>query len=124
MKSLLGRAMGRVVSSWPRGEALLGVAFSVLAGACDAHAPPHGVEETCAVACEAKAPGCSTAECQRGCNLVVDRLVEGETAGVLTCVEKSVDSCGDRVWAHCAARIGPHADGGPPPPAATEIEPE
>jgi hypothetical protein len=99
---------------------MLGVMLSLVADACDAHAPPHGVEETCAAACEAKAPGCTIAECQRGCNLVVDRLVEGETAGVLTCVVMSVDSCGDRVWAHCAARVGPHADGGPPAPSGAQ----
>jgi hypothetical protein len=53
----------------------------------------------------------------------VDRLVEGEGNRVLACIEASTDSCGDQAWARCAVRIGPHADGGPPAPEPTEIDP-
>jgi hypothetical protein len=124
VSSVVARAARRVVSSCRQPAADLALATIVLAGiACDAHAPPHGVEETCAFACAAKAPECTFAECQRGCNLALDRLVEGETSGVLTCVVRQIDSCGDRVWAHCAARVGPYADGGPPPPATQETDP-
>ncbi|MGH7439588.1 MAG: hypothetical protein ACRENE_28190 [Polyangiaceae bacterium] len=55
--------------------------------------------------------------CARGCNLVIDRLVEREGDGVVTCVARTQGDCGDRTWARCAAHVGPHVDGGPPPPS-------
>ena len=75
------------------------------------------------VECGAKAAGCTYIQCRRGCSFVVDRLVEGEGNRVLACIEASTDSCGDQAWARCAVRIGPHADGGPPAPEPTEIDP-
>jgi hypothetical protein len=56
-------------------------------------------------------------QCARGCNLVLDRLAEREGDRVLACVAASAVACDDRLWSRCATRIGPHADGGPPPPA-------
>jgi hypothetical protein len=84
--------------------------------ACQADAPPRGPEETCAKACSARGNHhCSRSLCARGCNLVIDRLAEHEGETVLACVA-SATACDDRTWAHCAARVGVHADGGPPPP--------
>jgi hypothetical protein len=52
---------------------------------------------------------------------VLDRLAQHEGDTVLACVAVAVQApaaaCDDRTWAHCAMRIGPHADGGPPAPA-------
>jgi hypothetical protein len=47
---------------------------------------------------------------------VLDRLVENEGSAVLSCIERHRAPCDDRAWAWCAARVGVHADGGPPPP--------
>jgi hypothetical protein len=56
---------------------------------------------------------------------VIDRLVERQGEPVLACVAASTGACDDRTWARCAARVGPHADGGPPPPAeAPDPDPE
>jgi hypothetical protein len=86
-----------------------------LAG-CNSTSPPSGPEATCAQACEARAPACKSHECDRGCNLILDRLAEGEGDRIIACVAKGTTACNDRAWAHCAARVGPHADGGPPAP--------
>ena len=45
-------------------------------------------------------------------------------AAVIACVARNPRRCTDVVWADCAARIGPHADGGPPapPPPPDEYE--
>jgi len=85
--------------------------------ACHAASAPGGSEATCTRACEADAKGCSPSQCARGCNLVLDRLAESEGGHVLACVAASTTACDDRVWSRCAIRVGPHADGGPPPPA-------
>ena len=88
---------------------------------------PDGPEGTCAKACESRTDRrCEARQCSRGCNLVLDRLLEHEGEHVLACVASRSPAlgCGDRTWAGCAARIGPHADGGPPPPApaATDLD--
>jgi hypothetical protein len=101
--------------------ALSGVVLAV--AACQADAPPRGPEETCAKACAAQANAhCNRQACGRGCNLVIDRLAEHEGETVLRCVA-SAQACDDRTWARCAARVGPHADGGPPapPPAPLDV---
>lgn len=90
--------------------------FASLALACDAHSAPRGPEETCAKACETRAPSCTPRECARGCNLVLDRLVEREGDAVIACLAAAPAPCDDRAFGRCAARIGPHADGGPPAP--------
>ena len=79
----------------------------------------------CAQACGARAPACKKEECYRGCNLILDRLAEGEGDGIIACVGLATTACDDRAWAHCAARVGAHADGGPPaPPPPSDIEEE
>jgi len=91
--------------------------------ACQAASPAGGPEATCTRACEASASRCSSSQCARGCNLVLDRLAEREGGHVLSCVAASDSSCDDHVWSRCATRIGPHADGGPPPPPpARDVE--
>ncbi|MGH7298053.1 MAG: hypothetical protein ACRELB_24145 [Polyangiaceae bacterium] len=101
---------------------LLGICALLIAGAglaaCQAESPPRGLEATCAKSCEVHASQCSPHQCRRGCNLVLDRLAENEGDHVLACVVSAKSSCDDRAWAHCAVRVGPHADGGPPPPKA------
>jgi hypothetical protein len=94
--------------------------------ACNSHAPPAGPEANCASACEAHATNCTREDCWRGCNLVLDRLAEGEGPTVLACVAKSTKGCHERAWAHCAVRVGAHADGGPPapPPPSDEEDDE
>jgi hypothetical protein len=74
-------------------------------------------------ACETRLDGCSPRECRRGCNLVVDRIIQREGDRVLACVARAVaaaqreaPACGDRAWARCAVLLGPYADGGPPAP--------
>jgi len=88
----------------------------VLAAACTgAHSPPHP-DEACAATCAERIARCDKTECERGCGLALDRLVEDEGAVVLSCVEKSTAVCDDWLWAECAARVGPHKDGGPAAP--------
>lgn len=101
-------------------------ALSVLGGmmfACGRPMPKTPVE-SCIAKCEQVASKqCSSDECARGCEFILDRLVEGERNNVLACVTRTERRCGDVVWASCAAHIGPHADGGPPgppPPADDE----
>ena len=84
--------------------------------ACQAEAPPRGLEATCAKACEVQASQCSTHQCARGCNLVIDRLAENQGDHVLACIATAKAACDDHAWAHCATLVGPHADGGPPAP--------
>jgi len=91
------------------------------------NAPPAGAEAACFKACVDHVPSCrrirglisgiSSSECSRGCNLVLDRLAEHEGAAVIACVARIGGRCDDRVWAHCGAWVGAHADGGPPEPA-------
>jgi hypothetical protein len=92
---------------------------------CPAAAPPRGPEQDCVEACASRAHQCGEVQCARGCNLVIDRLVERQGEPVLACVAASTGACDDRAWARCATRVGPHADGGPPPPAeAPDPDPE
>jgi hypothetical protein len=58
---------------------------------------------------------CDEDSCARGCRFILDRLVEHEGHHVVECVAKAA-ACDDPVWADCAAKIGTHADGGPPAP--------
>ncbi|MGD0675923.1 MAG: hypothetical protein ABSC94_10920 [Polyangiaceae bacterium] len=94
----------------------LSLLFAVEGAACTVESPPRGPEQTCAAACGTRAPRCTRHECARGCNLVLDRLVEREGDHVVECVAHSREPCEDPLWAHCATRIGPYADGGPAPP--------
>jgi len=89
------------------------VALAALAG-CPME-PHDRPDVACADACEKRMIGCTKHDCQRGCAFVLDRLVEHEQDAVLTCVANA-GKCEDEQWAGCAARVGPHADGGPPAP--------
>ncbi|MBV9946336.1 MAG: hypothetical protein JOZ69_05780 [Myxococcales bacterium] len=101
--------------------------FAVLFGAalasgaaCRPDQPPRGPERDCFEACRSGSPRCGERACARGCNLILDRLLEREAASVLACVARSAPRCDDRTWAACAARVAIHADGGPPPPPPEE----
>lgn len=73
----------------------------------------------CQEQCEARAgEQCTAAECERGCEFILDRLVEHEGENVIACMAKTRRRCSDVVWAECAAHVGPHADGGPPAPVS------
>ncbi len=95
---------------------VLGV--TVVLAACRAVEPTNKPVDTCQRTCEARASRqCSSSECERGCEFILDRLVEKETDNVIACVSRTPRRCTDVVWADCAARIGPHLDGGPPAPS-------
>jgi hypothetical protein len=98
-------------------KSLVFVAAIASLGACRAVEPTNKPVDTCERSCEARASRqCSTSECERGCEFILDRLVEKETDNVIACVSRGPRRCSDVVWAECAASIGPHLDGGPPAP--------
>ena len=107
---------------------------------CPADSVVHQPERKCADACEARAKArCSDEACSRGCAFILDRILENEHLAVIDCVAKRTGAsatrdgdpkdewrdakCGDREWAECAARIGVHADGGPPAPPPVDEHP-
>jgi hypothetical protein len=103
------------------------VCFVVALGlcGCPGSAPPRGPEQDCVEACASRDRQCGELQCARGCNLVIDRLVERQGEQVIACIAASRGVCDDRTWARCATLIGPYADGGPPPPAvAADPDPE
>jgi hypothetical protein len=93
--------------------------------ACRPHessAPPAGPEASCVDGCVKRATSCDERQCTRGCRILVDRMVEREGNAVLACVARgSKQRCDESVFAECAARVGPHADGGPPPPSPPDL---
>ncbi len=91
---------------------------------CRIYEPSNKPIDACRRACIKQASRqCSEDECERGCEFILDRLVEREGNNVIKCVASSPRRCTDVVWADCAANIGPHADGGPPgPPPPVEEE--
>ena len=93
----------------------LALAGSLLVG-CP-NLPQGKPEAKCVDDCKMHASKCDDDACVRGCRFILDRLVEHEGHNVVTCVAKA-SACDDPVWADCAARIGVHADGGPPEPKA------
>jgi hypothetical protein len=96
-------------------------ALVAFAGCRDPNPPPRA-EGACIHACRAHALSCKERNCERGCRIVLDRLLEHEGDNVIACVAKSA-KCDDFTWASCGARIGIHADGGPPaPPPPVEDE--
>lgn len=99
---------------------LAGLAVAVLApmaGCGRALEPANRPVDGCVRSCQRRASRqCSLAECERGCEFIIDRIVEKEGDNVLACVARNQRRCSDVVWADCAARVGVHADGGPPPP--------
>jgi hypothetical protein len=91
------------------------ISLFALGAACNARDVPRTPEDTCALACAARAPRCTENECARGCNVSLDRLIEREGDNVVACIAKA-GACDDPAWAKCATRVGVHADGGPPAP--------
>lgn len=103
--------------------AALVVALAALSGgACHPSSPGRPIA-TCARSCEVRAERqCSHDECLRGCELILDRIVEREADAVIACVSRVSRRCGDAIWAMCASHVGPHADGGPPAPEPLPME--
>jgi len=101
------------------------IALCALALACapgGAQGPQGRLEATCQARCGHDASGrCSEHDCDRGCRFILDRLVERQGDRVVACVARA-PTCDDHAWADCAARVGPHADGGPPAPSPAEEE--
>ena len=95
------------------------VALVLLAGCPEE--PRERPDVACADVCKKRLLGCSEHQCDRGCAFILDRIVEREQDTVLQCMVNT-RGCDDEQWAHCAVRVGAHADGGPdvPPP----LEPE
>jgi hypothetical protein len=90
---------------------------------CRITEPSNKPIDGCKKSCEAKASRqCTAAECERGCEFIIDRIIEREGERVIACVASGTRRCTDVVWADCATTIGVHADGGPPapPPPAEE----
>lgn len=97
----------------------IGLAGVVLGSAsCRVFEPSNKPLDGCRRSCEAKAKRqCTEQQCERGCELILDRIVERESENVIACVAASPRRCTDVVWAECGVRVGVHADGGPPAPA-------
>ncbi len=99
-------------------------AFALALVACLQHgetnSPVRGPEASCAEACRDRAPSCSDSQCARGCRIMMDRLVEHEQPRLIACVARAAKApkatCDETIFADCAVRVGPMADGGPPPP--------
>jgi hypothetical protein len=92
------------------------VAAAVFLGCPSATTPVGRPETKCVDDCKMHASKtCADDECARGCRFILDRLVEHEGHNVVACVAQA-KTCDDPTWADCAAKIGPHADGGPPAP--------
>lgn len=99
------------------GFVLVGLALTVASASCRVVEPSNKPLDACRRSCESKAnKQCTDNQCERGCEMILDRLVEREGERVIGCVAASPRRCTDVVWADCAARVGPHADGGPPAP--------
>jgi len=99
------------------------VACVLVAGGCGrAVEPANRTVDPCVATCVKRASRqCSEDECRRGCEFILDRLLEKEGDNVVACVARAPRRCTDVVWADCAAKIGVHADGGPPaPPPPTD----
>lgn len=99
-------------------RALSAIAAAIALTACGRALEPENKRvDTCVRSCEERLErSCASSECRRGCEFILDRLVEKEQNNVLACVGRDARRCSDVVWADCAAHIGVHADGGPPAP--------
>ena len=94
---------------------------------CRAADPPNKPENVCVEACVDRASkACTEGECRVGCRMALDRMIEHEGERVISCVSTAKKrKCDQYLWAECAAKIGPHVDGGPPiPPPLPSIEDE
>lgn len=105
------------------GLVFVGLAAGLSSASCRVFEPSNKPIDTCRRSCNSKAKTqCTEAQCERGCEFILDRLVEREGDRVLGCVAASPRRCTDVVWADCAARVGVHADGGPPAPPPPQEE--
>jgi hypothetical protein len=104
--------------------ALVGAALVPSVGGCGRVLDPSNKPvDGCVKHCTERASrSCSLSECERGCEFILDRILEKESDNVLACIARTPRRCTDVVWADCAAKIGIHADGGPPeaPPLPEE----
>jgi hypothetical protein len=91
------------------------VVLIALLVACQGSSTPRTPEETCRAVCATRVSACDRDGCERGCNFVLDRLIENQLDPILACMSGG-GSCEDKAWARCSVRVGPHADGGPPAP--------
>lgn len=92
------------------------LALAVFSTGCPSATAPEGKHESaCVEDCRARAKACDEDVCARGCRFVIDRLMEHEGKNVVACMA-SAKACDDPTWADCAAKVGVHADGGPPAP--------
>jgi hypothetical protein len=99
------------------------VALWFACAGCRAMDASNAPDDSCRNKCKAQVKQCSKEACERGCLLILDRILEHEDARVMRCMASRKQGCGDELWASCGARIGPHVDGGPPaPPAAKDYE--
>lgn len=95
----------------------------VLGGCGRVLEPANKPIDACVKSCLARASRqCSIDECSRGCEFILDRILEKESDNVLACVARTPRRCTDVVWADCAAHVGIHADGGPPAPLPPQDE--
>lgn len=107
----MGPALARCVAVL----AFAACASALASASCRIHEPANKPVDACRRSCAVKAKAqCSEDECHRGCEFILDRLVEREGDTVLDCVAAAPRRCTDVVWADCAAKIGVHLDGGPP----------
>jgi hypothetical protein len=83
---------------------------------CRALDPSNAPGETCQRQCKLQANFCTAEACERGCLLILDRIIEHEDGQALRCIAERARGCGDQAWASCGARVGVHVDGGPPAP--------
>ena len=105
----------------------LALAFAVLLvpTACNSTSPPSGPEATCAQACERTRPRCKRAAVRRGCNLVLDRLAEGEGDHVIACVAQATQDAATTARGPAAPRASgstPTAGPRPSAPLATSTK--
>src|ERR1700744_330328 len=85
--------------------------------ACRIYEPANKPLDTCHQRCaEMARRECSDDECWRGCEFILDRIVERESRNIIACVANGARRCTDVVWADCAVHVGFHADDGPPGP--------
>lgn len=116
--------LARAVSPFSLASTALALVLVLGMAACGrALEPANKPIDTCVKSCNERASRqCSEAECARGCEFILDRIIEKEGDNVLACVARTPRRCTDIVWADCAAHIGDHADGGPPAPPPPQDE--
>jgi hypothetical protein len=96
----------------------------VVVSACRPVAPTDELNRQCVTACAKQSlAACDDTGCERGCRIILDRVVEREVATVLACIQTENKGCRDAQWASCGAKV-PYRDGGPPAPLPPKEEDE